>query len=149
MFEETLQHFQDAFRQCWELAQQVPDDKRKTGGVCGEWSTQQIIAHFAGWNREALKRYGDYQRGDTTNDRYDFDAFNAGSVAALSLLNWRETLETWQQTFDDLCAAAKSLTPEQIQSDKRYRLWLESLTEDMHEHRAQIETWLAQVEKEA
>jgi hypothetical protein len=142
-FTEKLAGWQNSYQEFCAFVQQIPSDQQLTPGVCGVWSSKELIAHIAGWHREALKRYEDYQNGDTGGKKYDFDEFNAASVSALSLLNWRETFETLQQTYDDLLDALNKLTAEQITNDSRYAAWLDGLREDFEEHTEQVKAWLS------
>jgi hypothetical protein len=142
MLEQTLQAWRLATARLLAAVEQIPEDRHKTPGVCGYWNAQQVIAHLAGWQREALKRYRDFQQGDRTNAIYDMDAFNASSVEALKLLNWQETLDTYRYTCEDLDEMASRLSEDDL-SDPRYEEWLTALTRENNEHAAQIETWLA------
>jgi hypothetical protein len=142
MVNRTLQEWRSATKYFRAVVERIPEDRRKTPGVCGVWNAQQVIAHLAGWQREALKRYRDFQRGDSTNTTYDVDAFNTASIEALKLLNWRETLETYRYTCEDLDEMASRLTTQDL-TDPRYEEWLIALARENHEHAIQIETWLA------
>jgi Mycothiol maleylpyruvate isomerase N-terminal domain len=124
MFEDTLKT--------------VPEDRRKIAGTCGVWTVQQVIAHLAGWQREALKRYRDFEKGDPSTMTYDIDAFNAASIAALSLLNWRETLDTYRYTCEDLKAAAEHIS----QIDPRHEEWMRELARENRDHAEEIKLWL-------
>lgn len=142
MFKEALDRWLTAADNFLKTVETLPYDLRKTSGVCGEWSCQQIVAHLAGWQREALKRYGDFKAGDTISITYDIDRFNAGSVEALKLLNWYEVLDTFRFTRDDLARAAQELSPDQILKNPMYEEWLVGIETDLIAHTQEIQQWL-------
>ena len=142
MFEETLKSWQQAASDFIKVAESVPYDLRQISGVCGEWSCQQIVAHLAGWQREALKRYGDFQRGQAPTIQYDADTFNTSSIEALKLFSWYEVLDTFRFTTEDLAKTAKALTPDQIAANTGYEEWLAGLSKDLNEHMTEIREWL-------
>lgn len=139
----TLQDWQDQNQAMLQILNGLPAEKTNISGVCGEWGIKQIVAHLAGWYREAFKRFEAFAEGDTTDKRYDIDKFNDDSVAALRLLNWRETLDTFQTTYDDLTQAAQALPPDVNRLDD-HLWWLRELARDVGDHRVEIETWLAE-----
>jgi len=136
---ESLARWQASSQAFHDLLQRVPETHSALAGVSGIWSVKQIVAHIAGWQREAYRRFQDYQRGLPVAEAYDDNAFNASSVNALRLLNWRETLETYEQTQADLSALALSL-----HEDDRapYGEWLWDLADDLDEHGQEIQAWL-------
>lgn len=141
-FSNILHQWQRTTDQFIQLMEVVPEGQRKISGVCGIWNIQQIVAHLAGWQREALTRFTAFQARDTSDKQYDIDQFNADSVAALRLLNWQETLETYRYTCDDLRQAAQALSDEVIRAEPRYEIWLAALARDTHDHADQIRLWL-------
>lgn len=142
-FQQALANWQAAATAFIKVIEAVPEELRKKSGVCGVWNCQQVIAHLAGWQREALKRYQDFLEGDTVSITYDLDAYNASSVAALKLLNWYETLDTFKFTFDDLNRLATTLTSQQVEQNPLYTEWLIGVGDDLVTHTAEIEQWLA------
>ncbi len=143
-FEKSYAAWQSAHHDFSQVVKAIPAELRKKAGVCGEWSCQQIVAHLAGWQREALKRYRDFQQGDSSNIRYEIDQFNASSVAALKLFNWKETLETFADTCEDLELQVGQLSPETTAQDARYAQWMIGLARDLREHTQQIKDWLVE-----
>lgn len=142
MLQTKLDTWQSKTNVMLDLLRQIPLERVKEAGVCGIWSVQQIVAHLAGWNREALSRFKEYQTADFAPKRYDFDSFNASSIEALSLFNWRETLETYQYTVDDLRDYIQGLLPLDLDPNHFYVRWLDGLNEDLDEHGEQIRVWL-------
>jgi uncharacterized protein (TIGR03083 family) len=142
VFQEVFKTWQQAADHFLNLLAAIPFEKCTQSGVCGGWSCQQIVAHLAGWQREALKRYRDFLAGDTRSQNYDIDAFNASSVSAMKLLGWSEVVDTFRFTRDDLAQAALALTPEQISHNPLYAEWLIGLGRDLIEHTQQIKNWL-------
>jgi hypothetical protein len=140
--DESLARWQAASQAFRELVLSVPAPQATLAGVSGIWSVKQIVAHIAGWQREAYRRFQDYQRGLPVTEAYDDNAFNASSVNALRLLNWRETLETYEQTQTDLANLALSLHEEEADRAP-YSEWLWDLANDLDEHGQEIRAWLA------
>ena len=143
MYQDALRQWQHAAAEFLKTVENIPYERRQVVGVCGAWSIQQIVAHLAGWQREALRRYQECLAGDTTSRTYDLDAFNASSVAALKLLNWYETLDTFRFTFEDLNKKAQQLTETQLSQTPVYEEWLTGIGNDLVEHTTQIVKWLA------
>lgn len=144
MFQEQYQDWQQATAYYTKLLQSVPANLQTQPGACGDWSSKELTAHFAGWNREALRRFKLYLEGQRDPIEYDEDSFNAQSVEALKLFNWRETAETFYQTVDDLNQFATALTPEQIAETKRYGLWFAALAKDLRAHSEELSYWLGE-----
>lgn len=122
----------------WQTAkdaylQAVQNTKRyDEPGASGEWSIRAVTAQLAGWHREA------YHRMATEENPADYDvaAFNASSVSAVSLLNWREILDTLRFTFEDLEALVA-----QRQSAAQDR-WFTRLAQDLENRTQEINNWL-------
>lgn len=142
MFSEAFENWQRAYHQFCDSVSQIPSEFQKTPGICGEQSAKEVIAQLSGWQREALRRYQDFQNGDTSNKTYNADKFNADSISALSLLNWREVFETLQFTCEDLENTIQQLSSEQREHDPRYADWLVGITDDLEMHTMQIKSWL-------
>ena len=142
MFSDVFENWQQAYHEFRDAVSQVPAEFQKTPGICAERSVREVIGLLAGWQREALRRYQDFQNGDTSNKIYDADRFNADSISALSLLNWREVVETFQFTCEDLENTIQQLPLEQVESDPRYTEWLVGITADLETHTTQIKSWL-------
>lgn len=123
------------------LLEPIPPDQTNLGGVCGAWGVKQIVAHLAGWQREAYTHA--QHQSPPHRKTYDADDFNAKSVAALSLLNWAETLATFRYTSEDFTALLTGLDDTTLQTYPLYGQWLDALAADIRLHHDQIETWLA------
>jgi hypothetical protein len=134
----SIREWQQASDIFLKVINTIPDNQRKAPGVCGEWSCQQIIAHLAGWQREATRRFEAFQQGDPSNATYDIVTFNATSVEALKLFNWKETVETLVYTCDDMQALYK----QRPSDDPRYDEWFIAMTKEFKLHTAQIQAWL-------
>lgn len=140
MSTEELQHSLNNWQASNEaflaLIGTLPRTLREKEGACGVWTPKQVIAHLAGWQREALKRYEMFAKGETTSIRYDVDKFNADSVAALKLLSWYETIETFEHTCDDLQAFVET------NPNRKQRGWLKALDRDLREHTEELRQWM-------
>jgi hypothetical protein len=144
MLPEQFADWQKASADFTDLAKCIPAELQTQPGACGEWSSKELIAHFAGWNREAVRRFKQYADGHKEPVEYDEDAFNAQSVAALKLFNWRETFETYRQTVEELEDIAQTLTAEQWASTKRFGLWFAALARDLRAHSEELSYWLGE-----
>lgn len=142
MFSDALHRWSQAADHFLQVVEGVPYVLRAKSGACGDWSVQQVVAHLAGWQREALRRYEIFQTGDYESIKYDIDDFNAKSVAALKLLSWHEVLDTFRFTREDLQTVAESLAPQAVENNPLYEQWLVGIGEDLEEHTAQLEQWL-------
>lgn len=142
MFADKLREWQQAADHFLSVVEGIPPAYRSQAGACGHWNVQQVVAHLAGWQREALKHYQHLLAGDLSGRRYDLDAFNAGSVNALKLLGWHDVLDTFRFTRDDLLAAAQGLTEAQLAETPFYGRWLDALSKDLSTHSQEIEAWL-------
>ena len=142
MFDQVLHDWRKAADKFQNIVDGVPHDLRTKPGVCGEWNCQQVIAHLAGWQREAFRRFEIFRTGDYTSITYDEDAFNADSVEALKLLGWSDVVDTFRFTCDDLEKISKLLSSDEIEANSMYAEWLTSLTRELQNHGKEIEEWL-------
>ncbi len=64
-------------------------------------------------------------------------------VEARSHLSWELTVEDLRDSVDILRMQALDLPPDRASAEPRYADWIQSLTEDVQAHQAEIEAWLA------
>ncbi len=140
MFAQALADWQAAQTDWRAALQAIPVEKTDIPGVCGAWDIKQIVAHLAGWQREAYTHW--QHRNPRHLPDYDIDDFNAKSVSALSLLNWYETLDTFRFTCEDMAAEAAKVDEATAADYPLYAEWLSELAKDIRAHHAEIDTWL-------
>lgn len=140
----SLQQFMNSYHHLFEVAARYPADRAERPGACGEWSAKQVLAHCSGWIAEALRRYEMYDRGENSGVRYDFDGFNAQSVADRAGLTWDETVGELYGLVDVYRFRIARLKPEVIAANRRYMAWVDSLADDCANHTVQLEQFLEQ-----
>lgn len=138
ILQHELSHAYDRFRR---TVGQLAPSAREQSGVCGEWSPKEVVAHLAGWDREAARRFQQFMQGPTEDIDYDLDAFNAESVAARQHLAWEQALHELDKAHRVLQQAIALVEPQHLEADSRFFEWLEGRSRDYDEHTAQIQTW--------
>lgn len=138
---KAIEDFRSAYDQLFALVDHYPAHRRDQPGACGDWSARQVLAHCSGWIVEAAKRYDEYLAGELRGVRYDFDTFNAGSVAARQAQTWDETLNELHALAETFIARSQALTPEQVAANERFAGWLDALAEDCVEHTQQLRSF--------
>lgn len=119
----------------------LPPNLRAQPGVCGTWTPQQVAAHAAAWNAEAVARFKAFAAGTVADRQYDTDMFNAAAVAERAGLDWDGQLEQLEHSYQALLAAASEPGISDFAHDERYEQWLRARIADYREHTAQLETW--------
>lgn len=108
-------------------------------GRAGTWSAADIVAHVLGWHVEARERLAALADGSYERRQYDFDQFNAGSVARLHGMAWEPLVAELAASHEALVAYAASLPAELWARDKRVAGWLHAVTDEhYHEHLEQL-----------
>jgi len=137
--QHRLSHAYDRFR---HTVEQLAQGARERLGVCGEWSPKEVVAHLAGWDREAARRFHQFMQSPTEDIDYDLDGFNARSVAARQHLSWEQTLDELDDAHQELQQAIALVEPQHLEADSRFFGWLEGRSGDYEEHTVQIQAWL-------
>ena len=138
----AIVNFRSAYDQLFMLVDQYPVDRRELTGACGDWTAKQVLAHCSGWIVETQKRYDEYLAGELRKVRYDFDSFNAASVAARQEMNWDETVRELRDLVEVYIVKSEALPAEQVAANERYVGWLDALTEDCEEHTEQLRVFV-------
>jgi uncharacterized protein (TIGR03083 family) len=133
-----LDRLRRGYERLFTLSEHYPLPRRDRAGACGEWSPREVLAHLTGWLLEARRRFESYDRGDAQKIVYDFDDFNAKSVAARQAMTWEEIIEEQRTALDALIAHVESIPPERLAQNPRYGQWLEALARDCETHTAQL-----------
>lgn len=131
-----------AFDTFHEVASQLDPAARERAGVCGFWSSKDVIAHLIGWDWEAARRLQAFMSGPTEDLTYDLAAFNAGSVVARQYLSWDEILVELQTAQQTLREAMVALGDEDVAREPRISEWIAGRSSDYEEHTAQLRQWL-------
>ena len=121
---------------------QLQQSQREQAGVCGHWSPKEVVAHLAGWDREAARRFHQFMKGPTEDIKYDLDTFNSESVAERQYMNWEQTLKELDEAHHTLRHAIELVEPKHIKMESRFFGWLEGRIRDYKEHIIQIEAWV-------
>ncbi len=125
---DTLKQETDStYAKSLELMDALSPDQVYQAGACDGWCARDVVAHLNGWlvEGEALLialRDDTYER-----KQYDFDAFNANSVAVRQHMAWAAVLDEFKRTHTALIALADSL-PEEKWQDKRVHGWFTAVT---------------------
>jgi len=143
VFEEQFHRWLAAYGRFLTLLKTIPPDRRDAPGACGTWSIKQIVDHLSGWHYEAIRRFAEIASGDPFDRHYEVDEYNALQVEARSHLSWELTVEDLRDSVDILRMQALDLPPDRASAEPRYADWIQSLTEDVQAHQAEIEAWLA------
>ncbi|MBZ0293468.1 MAG: hypothetical protein K8L99_12950 [Anaerolineae bacterium] len=142
-----LKQFLDAYSDLFAVAERYPADLTEKPGACGDWSARQVLAHCSGWISEALRRYTQFETGDSNHTFRDSDAFDQRSLKEREGLSWSATLGELRGLVDVFRFRVARLKPVVLMSDSRYLEWISELTKVCHEHTAQLEAFLAEESK--
>lgn len=131
------QHFID-------VAARLPADLREKPGVCGVWSPKAVVAHLAGWDREATHALGLFAdgQGETYNPNIDGDAFNAKSVADREHLSWAAVLDDLAAAHAALQAMFQRLDAAGLDAESGFGRAMLGRKTDYDLHAGQLEAWL-------
>jgi uncharacterized protein (TIGR03083 family) len=103
----------------------LSDDELLRPGVTGEWSVRDTIAHVTWWEEEALKHLPLILEGGRP-PRYSatyggIDAFNALMTEQKRDLSLAEVRAQFAETHRRLVAYLRSLPPERVAGEARFR----------------------------
>ena len=103
----------------------LPDEQLLQPGVTGEWSVRDTIAHVTWWEEEALKHLPLIQAGGRP-PRYSttyggIDAFNALNTELKRDLSLADVQRAFEETHRRLVAYIRTVPPEQLAGDTRFR----------------------------
>ena len=93
------------------IADLVPDSEIYPG-----WTQRQFLALLTGWDDVTATTLRAHARGETpaTPVSAGIDAYNAESVATRETLDLDHILKEWELAREELKAAIRALTPEQM-----------------------------------
>ena len=93
------------------IADLTPDSEIYPG-----WTLRQFLAHLTGWDDVTATTLRAHARGETpaTPVSAGIDAYNAESVATRQALDLDHIVKEWELAREELKAAIRALTPEQM-----------------------------------
>ncbi len=93
------------------IADLTPDSEIYPG-----WTLRQFLAHLTGWDDVTATTLRAHARGETpaTPVSAGIDAYNAESVATRETLDLAHIVKEWELAREELKAAIRALTPEQM-----------------------------------
>lgn len=99
------------------IADLVPESEIYPG-----WTLRQFLAHLTGWDDVTATTLRAHARNETpaTPVSAGIDAYNAESVATREPLDLDHILKEWELAREDLKAAIRALTPEQLATPVLY-----------------------------
>ena len=106
-------------------------------GICGEWSVKDVLAHLAGWNREAVREYGLLPDGELPplpEDMEIIDQLNAGLVEIYNDFSWDQVFAAFEDSLLALEQAAVAVSPENAAKEPRSGLWLQIMAGELESH---------------
>lgn len=128
MMNPTLKQTTDeTYAHTLHLIEAISPDQATKAGACGDWSACDVVAHFTGWHPEGQAKIQSVLDNNYERTQYDFDAFNAESVAARKAMTWEELVEEFKNSHTALVAFAEPLD-DSLWENKRAHGWLVSVT---------------------
>jgi hypothetical protein len=162
---ELLHWLQQQNRQWEAFLDQIGEERMDQGGVAGDWSIKDIIAHLAVWQRGLNARLQAAQRGDAeppplwpAHLQAD-DELNAWIYGARHGSSVREILNESREVLQQLLAVIEEL-PDEVQIERiepaYYFVWVgdkrfqpgEFFDHFHDDHEAEMRAWLERVEKQ-
>ena len=142
---ELSENLAQAHQAFIDLAHQLDVTLRTQAGVCGAWSPQDIVAHLAGWDAEAVRGFRLFAagKGAAYDIGFDVDTFNARSVGTRQHLPWKaviDELRASQRELQDLIAVVHS---EGLNPDGGFGRWLVGRRQDYEQHTGQLQAWVS------
>ena len=148
----------------WEvLLAQIGEQRMDQGGVAGEWSIKDIVAHLTGWRRRTVARLQAVQHSEVeppppwpAHLQTD-DEVNAWIYESNHERSVREVLSESHHIFQQLLAAIEGLPDEVLVDPARHLPWLEGqpfsagefFAHFHEEHEPDMRAWLARQESSA
>lgn len=144
----------------WRTLQLVPKAWLEEGGVCGDWSVKDLVAHLAVWIERTLRWLEDAERGipltvPEAGYRWnEFDQLNHAYYEQTRDLSFSQVTARFQQAHTTILEKVAQYTEEELAGGGRMQtMFIDSPFEAIYAntahhytlHVAQIRTWLNQV----
>jgi hypothetical protein len=161
---ELLNWLQEEYRQWEAFLDQIGEARMDQGGVNGDWSMKDIVAHLTGWNRWLVARLQAAQRGEPEPPPpwpvhlQTEDEINAWIYESNRHRSVREVLSETQHVFQQLLAVIEAF-PDDVRVEHIepafYLVWVDGerfLTGEFFnhfhdDHEPDIRAWLAREEQ--
>ena len=161
---ELLNWLQEEYQQWEAFLDQIGEARMDQGGVNGDWSMKDIVAHLTGWNRWLVARLHAAQRSEPEPPPLwpahlqTEDEINAWIYESNRGCSVREVLDETHHVFQQLLAVIEGL-PDEVRIeriDPAYHLvWVddkrflagEFFDHFRDDHEPDIRAWLAREEK--
>jgi hypothetical protein len=122
------------------------DEQALTTRGLGEWGVREALAHITGWldlDSEMMRRLA---RGERPlregEERGTGESRNPGFAAGAAAKSGGDVVAEMRAAFDEFVAAAETVPEERFASGRTaHRLVQESVTEHLHDHRTEIESY--------
>ena len=159
---ELLNWLQQQNRQWEAFLDQIGEERMDQGGVAGDWSIKDIVAHLTGWQPRLTAHIQAAQRGEPeppppwpAHLQTD-DEINAWIYEANRRRSVQEILDESRQVFQQFLAVIEGL-PDDILIEPAYhivqlggqRFSASEFFDHFHDdHEPDMRAWLARVEKQ-
>jgi hypothetical protein len=162
---ELLNWLQQQNRQWEAFLDRIGEERMDQGGVAGDWSIKDIIAHLAVWQRGLNARLQAALRGEGEPPSLwpahlqGDDELNAWIYAARHGSSVREILNESREVLQQLLAVVEEL-PDEVRIERiepaYYLVWVgdkrfqpgEFFDHFHDDHESEMRAWLARVEKQ-
>lgn len=151
---ELISRLHQGFARFNALLNRLTPAQKVQPNTIGDWSIQDIVAHFICHEQRALDELACALRGETYHGfPADNDSFNAGGVLTLRFLPFDEVHALWTRSFQQVVAAVDALSESDFDPTGRVVQLLDDSIdgalannsyEHYEEHAVQIEVWLAE-----
>ncbi|HUF69742.1 MAG TPA: maleylpyruvate isomerase N-terminal domain-containing protein [Longimicrobiales bacterium] len=125
------------------LAADVDAALQEVGGVCGDWSVRQLLAHMEAWNVEILDNLRQLKAGAQEVPEHDVDDFNRRAVEERKDWPWAKVLQCLRESQRALQKHLQDCAAEGWELSAAEREWVEVLVSHDEHHGAQLNDWLA------
>lgn len=149
-----LQRLHAGYQQVEQLIAPLTSEQLQTKGVVGDWSIQDIIAHFIAHEQFALRELAAAQRDETYQNPYaDTDVMNAEAVGQYAQLAVDHVMDAWEESFHQIITAVQLLADADFLADSAVVQRLGdtidgALANNTYDHYAEhlpaMQTWIAQ-----
>ena len=159
---ELLNWLQEEYQQWEAFLDQIGEERMDQGGVAGDWSIKDIVAHLTGWQPRLTARLQAAQRSEgeppppwPAHLQTD-DEINAWIYEANRGRSVQEILDESRQVFQQFLAVIEGL-PDDILIEPAYhivqlggqRFSASEFFDHFHDdHEPDMRAWLARVEKQ-
>ncbi|MEL6528080.1 MAG: hypothetical protein AAFQ07_20445, partial [Chloroflexota bacterium] len=100
-----------------------------------------VVAHLNGWFVEGQRRFRRFPKG-TGKVEYNVDTFNKVSLWLREGKDYEDLLTELDTLSTQFVASLRDLPSARLEREPRYADWLEDLTREMKDHRAQMMAFL-------